>query len=73
MATEHNFVSVPLDGRDVTDLEARLREHAGPGAVAMCGAVSSGVGSVTVRVPTDPDRRAEVLRIVRLWREAAIR
>ena len=71
MATEQNFVSVPLDRRDIGDLRARLQEHAGPGAVSRTGAASSGHGMITVRVPTDANRRAEVLRIVREWRDGA--
>lgn len=69
MTTEYNFVCVPLDGRDISELEAQLREHTGPGGVSVQGAVSSGMGSAAVRVPDDGERRSEVLRIVRAWRD----
>lgn len=71
MATaQQQFVSIPLDDRDITDLKARLAGYAGPGCVSLVGSVSGRMGSVTVHVPADPHSRSETLKIIREWRDA---
>lgn len=66
-ATQRDFVSVPLDGRDLSELEAQLVALAGPDPISVGG--SHGYGCATVRVPADPTLRSEVLRVIRQWRE----
>ena len=67
MATEGTFVTISLNGRNARELEELLRDHAGPAPLSLSGA---GSNTATVRVPTNAERRAEVLRIIREWREA---
>ena len=69
MTTSHNFVSIPRDERDVSELEAQLRQYAGAGSVVVGGAAGDGKGLLTVRVPSDAEQRGHVLRIVTAWRD----
>lgn len=70
MTTSQNFLSIPRDGRNVGELEERLRRFIPAGSVTDGGAAGVGRGLVTVRVPTDPEQRGQVLRVVSEWRDA---
>ena len=69
MTTSQNFVSIPRDDRDVGELEARLRQYAGAGSVVVGGSAGDGKQLLTVRVPSDVEQRAHVLRVISAWRD----